>query len=142
MIINDYTYASKYINDCQKEFGELKRISGTINRYTSIITKITVSLKFDMIQHSNNNWAEDVMASRIDAQNELEMQKKKCISVCSLLKMLDDVDGASIIYYYYILKLNMFKVSEEIGLSVRSCWRHHNIALEQLDEYLRNKGKI
>lgn len=139
MILKDYMYASKYINDCQKEFGELKRISGTINRYTSIITNITVMFKSDMIQHSNCNWAEDVMASRIDAQNELEMQRKKCMSVCSLLKMLDDVDGASIIFYYYMIKMNMFKVSEEIGLSVRSCWRHHNIALEQLDEYLKIK---
>lgn len=137
MQLSDYMYANKYIKDCQREFGELRRLAGTVSRYASIVTNISAVFRLDKVQHSNENIFENAMANKIDAQDDLNRQWSRCIHVCSALKMVEDADGASVIYYYYFMKMKMVEVAEEIGISKRSCWRHHNVAIEQLNSCLQ-----
>ena len=139
MRLCDYECADKYIKMCQQEFGELRRLAGTVKRYEDMVTNISSVLRLDKIQSNHNKQFEDFMARKIDAQKELDEQQSRCIAMCAFLKLIDDSEGASVIYYYYINKMKMPDISTEVGISLRSCWRHHNTALKQLEGVLRHK---
>ncbi len=61
---------------------------------------------------------------------------ERCINACKEIFLLDDADGAMVIFYYYILNMPMSEIVNILHISKRSCWRHHGIAMDDLDYVL------
>jgi DNA-directed RNA polymerase specialized sigma24 family protein len=76
----------------------------------------------------------------IDSKQLYQETFHECVAYCKPLYDLPDETGSEILFYYYFLKFSMTDISKLLLVCKNTCYRHLNIAVSQLDSYLKESG--
>lgn len=137
MELCDYKYAGPYIMKKQADMKALRKLSENSRKYydMSFYLAKKFHLNTGMVKKTPTETA-DAILELIDGKDLCNGLWERCINACKEIFLLDDADGAMVIFYYYILNMPMSEIVNILHISKRSCWRHHGIAMDDLDYVL------
>ena len=141
MQIDDYKYASIFIENRRLDIKDINRIVDKIRHYYDVSTNITskIGLTTGGTHNFSDSKIENAIVNMAEYQNKELAAVNEFMKKCEALNRIGDPDGAYIIYKYCILGKKMDDISKEVMMSKRTCYRHLDIAVEELDYYLMVK---
>lgn len=140
MNLAEYKYAETYIHLRRAEVKRLKKLDDKAQHYFDVSTHITPSYGSEFVENSfKESKVANAIGNMIDAQMLKTEVAEHFLEQCHVLDEVDDSAGAMIIYYFCIMQNQMPDVARMMDMSLRTCWRHLNIAVSELDEILQAK---
>lgn len=115
-----------------------------LDRLRSLTTKITTSMKHDVVSSSGSqDKLGDAVAKIIDLQTEINdaidsyVDRKREVS--SIIERIQDVDQSKVISKRYLLYEPWEQIAIEMGFTYRHITRIHGEALQTVRELLKGK---
>lgn len=143
MNLDEFEYAKKYISEGAYYFRKLRRLIELTEQKYDIVTNISPGTNFssEIFYDLKPDYIENALTEMIDSKNLCNDTFHKCVDYCKPLMALNDETGSEILFYYYFLKVSITDISNQLYVGRKTCYRHLNKAISQLDSYLKESGQ-
>ncbi len=142
MKLEKFEYAKEYIREGTCCFRRLRRLSEVSNRKYEQATNISplICRETEISYNFNPNVIENKIVDMIYSKQLCDETFHECIGYCKTLNVIDDETGSMILFYYFFLNVSIADISKQLFVGRKTCYRHLNKAVSQLDDYLRESG--
>lgn len=137
MVLEDYKRAEQFLNRRRSEIRRMRKLDDRVQEYYNQSTKITPGYG---TERTTGGKIDSRVAFAVEKMIDTEILKTEVaahfLQECRVFDEISDSIGAKVVFFYYLLEFHMGDVSEELQVSVRSCWRHLRVALAELESFL------